>query len=153
MRRFLPIGLTVSGKECLVVGGGDVGTRKVRNLLDAGARVTVVSPVITDELSDLAGSGDVRWLEEVFRADHLDGMFLAVASTDDRTGNEEVVHAARESGVLICDASSSDSTQVIFGALLEDDGITVAVFSDGRDPGQARRMRDRISDLLSGKDS
>ncbi len=153
MMRFLPIGLSIAGKDCLVVGGGEVGTRKVRNLRKADARVTVVSPAITNELSDLVESGEARWLEEAFRVDHLAGMFLAVAATDDREGNEEVVRAARESGVLICDASSSDSSQVIFGALLEDDGVTVAVFSDGRDPGLARRKRDRISDLLSGKDS
>jgi len=153
MKRFLPIGLSISGEECLVVGGGEVGTRKVRNLLDAGGRVTVVSPAITDEISDLVSSGDVIWLEEAFRAAHIEGKFLMITATDDRSKNEEVVRSARESGVLICDASSSDSSQVIFGALLEDDGVTVAVFSDGRDPGLARNMRDRISDLLSGKDS
>lgn len=153
MMRFLPVGLSVAGEDCLVVGGGEIGTRKVLNLRKASARVTVVSPTITAELSVLVESEEVRWLEEAFRVEHLEGMFLAVAATDDREGNEDVVRAARECGVLICDASSSDSSQVIFGALLEDDGVTVAVFTDGRDPGRARRMRDRISNLLSGGDS
>ncbi len=151
--RFLPVGLQVAGEKCLVVGGGEIGTRKVENLLRAGARVTVVAPVITDGLSGLAGAGQVEWLKETFRADHLEGMFLAVAATDDREENIEITHQARESGVLICDASSSNDSQVIFGALHEDDGVTVAVFTDGRDPGRARSLRDRISDLLSGGDS
>ncbi|MFC1530508.1 bifunctional precorrin-2 dehydrogenase/sirohydrochlorin ferrochelatase [Gemmatimonadota bacterium] len=152
-QRFLPIGLKVAGEQCLVVGGGEIGTRKAENLLRAGARVKVVAPAVTAALVELAEREQVAWLEETFRNEHLEGVFLAVAATDDREENTEITRRARESGVLICDASSSSDSQVIFGALHEDDGVTVAVFTDGRDPGQARSLRDRISGFLSGGDS
>lgn len=151
--RFLPLGVRVEGQQCCVVGGGEVGTRKVQNLLRAGARVMLVAPSATAELAELAESGRITWRRDTFRPEHGTGVFLMVAATDDPGVNAAVVRVAGESGALSCDASSSESTQIIFGALHEQDGLTVAVFSDGHDPGRARGLRDRIRTLLSGRNS
>jgi siroheme synthase-like protein len=143
--RFLPVGLDVRGRTCLVVGGGTVGTRKVVNLLRAGATVVMASPQATQELERLAASGELRWIREPFRNDHLHGVFLAVAATDDDALNAQVAQEALRRGTLVCDASSAERSQVIFGALHRGDGFTVAVFTDGRDPSRAREIRDRIA--------
>ena len=143
--RFLPVGLDVRGRTCLVVGGGTVGTRKVVNLLRAGATVVMASPQATQELEGLAASGELRWIREPFRNDHLHGVFLAVAATDDDALNAQVAQEALRRGTLVCDASSAERSQVIFGALHRGDGFTVAVFTDGRDPSRAREIRDRIA--------
>ena len=148
--RFLPVGLDVRGRQCLVVGGGDIGTRKAFNLERAGAGVTVVSPAVTDELAEQIEAGRIRWVKDSFREEHLGGAFLVVAATDDEAQNKDIVHLAARCGALVCDASSAERSQVIFGALHRSDDVTVAVFTDGRDPAQARRMRDRIADLLAG---
>ncbi len=149
--RFLPVGLDLRGKNCLIVGGGSVGTRKARNLVRAGAIVTVVSPAVTEELGELIEAGRVRRIEDSFREELLEETFLVVAATDDEAKNADVVRLADKFGTLACDASSAERSGVIFGALLQDDGVTVAVFSDGRDPALARRSRDRIARLLAGK--
>lgn len=149
--RFLPIGLDVRNQDCLVVGGGSVGTRKATTLARAGAVVTVVSPEVTDELAELIDAGRVRWVRDSFREEHLSGTFLAVAATNDDELNAAVVEVAVRNGALACDASSAERSQVIFGALLEGDGVTIAVFTGGRDPALARRTRDRIADLI-GRD-
>ena len=146
--RFLPVALDVRGKPCLVVGGGTIGTRKALTLRDAGALVTVVSPAVTDELAEQIGAGHVHWVRDSFRVEHLSGALLAVAATDDESGNAAVARAAAQHGALLCDASSAERSQVIFGALLEDGEATIAVFTGGRDPGHARRTRDRLADLL-----
>jgi siroheme synthase-like protein len=147
--RFLPVGLCVQGMKCVVIGGGKVGTRKVRTLLHTGALVTVVSPAVSAELSALIDAGRVAWVEDSFREEHLEDAFLAIAATDDRAVNEAAVSLATHRGVLVCDASSAERSQVIFGALLQRDDVTVAVFSGGRDPALSRQTRDRIADLLS----
>ncbi|NIN73207.1 MAG: siroheme synthase [Gemmatimonadetes bacterium] len=149
--RFLPLGLDVRNKDCLVVGGGSVGTRKAITLTHAGAVVTVVSPAVTDELAELISAGRVRWVQDSFREEHVGGSFLAVAATNDDESNASVVLAAVRNGALACDASSAERSQVIFGALLEGEDVTIAVFTGGRDPGLARRTRDQISDLI-GRD-
>jgi siroheme synthase-like protein len=145
MMRFLPVGLDVRDKRCLVVGGGSVGTRKVLTLHRAGAEVTVVSPAVTEELGGEIRAGRARWVEGVFRNEHLRGVFLIVAASDNEAVNAAVGQAAAEAGVLCCDASSADRSQVIFGALLEGEEATVAVFTDGRDPARARDTRDEIA--------
>ena len=144
--RFLPVGLDVQDKKCLVVGGGSVGARKVSNLVRAGAKVTVVSPTVTESLGDQIESGSATWVQESFRGEHLDGVFFVVAATDNQTVNANIVSCAGKCGALVCDASSAERSQVIFGALHQgEDGVTVAVFTDGRDPAEARRARDRIA--------
>jgi len=147
--RFLPVGLDVRGKNCLVVGGGAVGTRKALTLSRAGASVLVVSPTVTKELADQIEAGCIRWLRDSFQEAHLDGVFLVVAASDDDSLNAAVVRLAAESGALMCDASSAERSGVIFAALLQHDDVTVAVFTDGRDPAQAARTRDQIADLLA----
>ena len=147
--KYLPVGLDIRGRECLVVGGGAVGTRKVRNLLQAGGRVTLVSPDATPELARMAASGDMRWMKEGYRESHLHGAFLAVVATDDEGVNPRVAEDAKRLGILVCDASSRERSQLIFGALHQDEGITVAVFTDGESPSLARTTRDRIAAFVS----
>jgi siroheme synthase-like protein len=147
--RFLPVGLDLRGARCLVVGGGNVGTRKVETLVRAGAHVSVVAPRISEALAAQVDAGRVRWVQESFREQHLDRAFLAVAATDDDTLNAAIVRAAAQVGALACDASSAERSQVIFGALLQHDDVTVAVFTDGNDPARARATRDHIADLVA----
>ncbi len=147
--RFLPVGLAVQGKRCLIVGGGAVGTRKALTLVRAGAAVTMVSPTVADDLLEPIEAGRVRWVETSFLEEHLDGAFLVVAATDDEELNVRVVQEAGRRGALVCDASSAERSQVIFGALLDGEGVTMAVFTDGQDPGAARRTRDEVRDLIA----
>jgi len=145
--KYLPLGLDVRGRTCIVVGGGRVGTRKAVNLLQAGAELTIVSPSASEEVAQLADTGRLHWHKEEYQETDLDGAFLAVAATDDQALNARLVQDAQERAVLVCDASSVSRSQVIFGALHRRDGITLAVFTDGQDPSLARRTRDRIASL------
>jgi siroheme synthase-like protein len=146
---FFPVGLRVQGQNCLVVGGGAVGTRKVLTLARAGAKVTVVSPTVTEELARCIAACGAHWVQATFRAEHLTGVLLVVAATDDEALNAAVVRAAAQHGALACDASSAERSQVVFGALLAQGDVTIAVFTGGRDPAQARRTRDRVAKLLA----
>lgn len=145
--RYLPIGLDVQGRNCIVVGGGRVGTRKVLNLLRAGAAVTLVCPAASDEVAALAAGGKISWLKRAAQEGDLKGHFFAVIASDDEDLNARLVRAARNQGILVCDASSAARTEVIFGALHQSSGTTLAVFTDGKDPTLARETRDRIADL------
>lgn len=145
--KYFPIALDLRGRICIVVGGGTIGTRKATTLLRYGAAVTVVSPQATEEVAGLAAAGQLGWRREAYRESDLDGSFLAVAATDDEGLNARVVRDAKERGVLVCDASSASRSEVIFGALHDAAGVTLAVFTDGRDPSLARNTRDRIAAL------
>jgi siroheme synthase-like protein len=135
----------------VVVGGGTVGARKALKLARAGAEVTVVSPRVGEGLLRAIEDGRVRWVKERFSADHLAGAYLVVMATDDPVLNAAGALLAAQERALACDASSARHSQVIFGALLESDGVTIATFTDGRDPALARQVRDEIAGLLAAK--
>ncbi len=146
--RFLPVGLDLRDRHCVVVGGGAVGTRKVRKLLDVGARVTVISPAVTDEIAEAARDNRVRWVEGPFEPEHLERACLVVLATDAPGVNERLASLARDCDTLLCDATSGANTDVIFGATYHEDGLTVATFTDGQDPARAKAVRDRIAGWL-----
>ena len=143
--KYLPVGLDLRGRICIVVGGGPVGARKISNLLKAGARVTLVSPAATDGIVQQVDNGEFRWTRRLYRPDDLDEAALVVAATDDLALNSRIAADAQARGILVCDASSASRSQVIFGALHESGGVMVAVFTDGRNPSRARRVRDAIA--------
>lgn len=147
--KYLPIGLNVRDRKCVVAGGGKIGTRKVETLLRAGASVCLVSPEASPRARALAESGRITWIPEAMEEGHLHGAFLAVAATDDEGTNGRVVEAAKRIGILVCDASSAERSEIIFGALHGSEGLTIAVFTDGEDPSRARATRDQIAALVS----
>jgi uroporphyrin-III C-methyltransferase/precorrin-2 dehydrogenase/sirohydrochlorin ferrochelatase len=104
---------------------------------------------VTDARAVRAQAGDVRWIEAAFGEAHVRDMFLVVAATDDPALNTVIGAGARRAGALVCDVSSANSSQVIFGALLTRDDATIAVFTDGRDPAHARHTRDRVAEFLA----
>lgn len=150
--RFLPVGLDLRDRHCVVVGGGAVGTRKMRKLLDVGARVTVISPAVTEEIVEAVDAGRVHWVEGPFEPEHLERACLVVVATDAPGVNERLATLARDCDTLLCDATSGENTDVIFGATYHDDGLTVATFTDGRDPARAKDARDRIAGWLRSTD-
>lgn len=147
--RFLPLAIDVHTRRCVVVGGGAIGARKAKSLLRAGADVTVVAPEVTRELAREADAGALRWVEERFSPEHVAGAFLVVMATDDEALNAAGARLGDAAGALVCDASSALRSSAIFGALLEDGGVTVATFTDGKNPTRSRRKRDEIAGLLA----
>ncbi len=93
--------LALTARPCLVVGGGAVAERKVEGLVDAGARVTVVSPWLSRALLDLAADGRFAWWPREYAVGDAGGFFLAIVATDDRAVNVEVAAEARALGVLV----------------------------------------------------
>lgn len=150
--RFLPVAVDLRDRQCLVIGGGTIGTRKALTLAQARASVTVVSPEVTEELGRQIEHEKIRWIKGIFRKEHVDGAFLVVAATDDEKLNETIVLHASHCGALVCDTSSADRSDLIFGALHRTADATFAVFTDGRDPSHARNMRYHLAELLAQAD-
>src|SRR5438067_12472806 len=93
--------LDLRGRECLVVGGGEVGLRKAEALMAAGARVTVVSPEAVPALSEMAAAGRIRWQAREYRHGDAGNFFLVVAATDD-PGVQRAAYADAEAAGHLC---------------------------------------------------
>jgi precorrin-2 dehydrogenase/sirohydrochlorin ferrochelatase len=88
--KYYPVHLDIKNRNCLIVGGGAVGTRKVNTLLECGAHVSVVSPDPTPQLTRLASKKSITLKKRAYRSDDLTGMFLVIGATDDETLNRQV---------------------------------------------------------------
>ncbi len=145
-----PMTLTnLAGRRALVAGGGRVGARKVRRLLDVGARVVLCSPTATSELQDWSRSGKVHWIRRRYCPDHLQGCCLVFAATNDHRINVKIARDAADLGLFCNVATDTKSGDFRVPAVLETDGLLVSVSSVEGDPRRARRLRDRIREHLA----
>lgn len=144
----------VAGRRCVVVGGGTVGTRRTRNLVDAGASVTVVAPEVTGPLAELFGSGAVELEQVPATRDVLDrvlvGAVLVVAATDRIEVNELVSDVAAEHGVLVNRADDAPAGDVTWTTPVRRGPVQLAVSTGGAAPAVARFVAQQLDDRLDG---
>ena len=145
---YLPIFLDLKQQTCLVVGGGSVATRKTKLLLKAQAKVTIVSPELTDALNTLVQQGEVSWTQSVFTPAHINDQRLIIAATDDEKVNQSVYDVAQKKNILTNLTDNPDDSDFIFASVLDRSPIIVAVSSGGESPVLARNLRARLETLI-----
>lgn len=143
-RRYYPVFLDVQDRPCLVVGGGAIGLEKAKGLVEAGARVTLVTPEAVPELAEMAEQGRLVWERRSFEPADLAGKFLVFGATDDNDVNREVARIADRDGKLANAVDDPPYCNFILAALVTDGPMTVAVSSAGCSPALAQRVRDRV---------
>lgn len=149
---YYPVCLDMADRPCLVVGGGPVAERKVAGLLDAGARLTVVSPSATDRLREWASADRIRLLPREYAAADLAGQAVVFVATDDERINAGVARDARAVGVLVNAVDDPAHCDFILPAVLRRGLITVAVSTGGASPALARAVRDELGAYLDRDD-
>ncbi|MBY8873252.1 uroporphyrinogen-III C-methyltransferase [Micromonospora sp. PLK6-60] len=145
-----PLGLHLSGRRVVVVGGGAVATRRVPALLDAGADVLLVSPELTPALRSHVDAGRLRWAARRFGPGDLDGAWLVQVAVDDPTAAAEVSAAAEERRIFCVRADDRTAATAWTPAVTRHGPVTVAVLGGG-DPRRAMTVRDAIRHLLSAR--
>ena len=144
---LFPIFLKLEGRNCLVVGAGQVGTQKISGLLDAGARVTVVEPSPAFAVREFFGDR-VIWHERKYFPGDLDNKFLVIAATSDERVNRQIYEEAQRRGILANVVDVPPLCDFYYPALVRRGALVVAVSSGGESPHLAQRVRDEINQLL-----
>ncbi|MGZ4472570.1 MAG: uroporphyrinogen-III C-methyltransferase [Nocardioidaceae bacterium] len=138
-----PSGLRLHGRRVLVVGGGHVAQRRVPGLLEAGADVVLVSPVVTPAVEGLAGAGEITWHERGFEPADLDQTWYVIAATDDPDVNDRVSTVADERRIFCVRADDAPKATAWTPAVGRHAGVTVAVVGN-REPRKSAAIRDEI---------
>jgi len=157
--RYFPLFADLRGQRVLVVGGGEVAERKVRLLLEAGARVELVAPDLTEWLQQRLpaaievfrrhdGEGTLDWLAPAFDPAQLAGTMLVVAATSDPAVNARVAATARERRVLVNVVDDAELSSFIVPAIVDRSPLVIAISSGGVAPVLARHVRERLESLL-----
>jgi siroheme synthase-like protein len=146
--RYYPIYLDLKGRDVLVVGGGAIAEGKAMQFVEAGARVTVVSPELTETLRAAAGRGEITHLNGLFIEENLNGLFLVVSATNDRRVNEQVANAARKRGLLCNVVDQPELCNFITPALVTRGELQISVSTGGGSPTLTQRVKREVAALI-----
>jgi len=146
---FLPL-FFKSGLSCLVVGGGQVASHKIRILLETSCRVTVIAPQISDYIEEEWGRRSLRWLQREYRAGDCRGYLLVIAATPLREVNLQISEEARKNGTPVNVVDDPVLSTVIFPAIWREKSLSVAVSTGGTAPFLAAEIRTRIARFSRG---
>jgi precorrin-2 dehydrogenase/sirohydrochlorin ferrochelatase len=147
----LPIFLEVSGRRCVVVGGGEVAERKVAGLLEAGADVTVISPDLTAGLTAHARAGKIHHYPRAYRPGDIDGAMLVYAATDDAGLHQRLHDEARARGILINVADVPALCTFIAPAVMSRGELKIAVSTGGASPAMAARIVRKLEETFGSE--
>jgi precorrin-2 dehydrogenase/sirohydrochlorin ferrochelatase len=150
MKFGFQINLDVKDRPCLVVGGCDEATEKTNRLLDAGAKVTVVSPTLSDELKGLAASAKVLHRGRRFKASDVEGGIWLVINTvrTDDVLSRDLYNLAKQKGFLLCSTDQPDYSTFTLPALLARGPLRIAISTSGVSPALAKRLREDLEPLF-----
>ena len=140
--------LRLSGRRCVVIGGGDVGLEKVEGLLACDGDVTLIAPEAHPELTQLALEGSIRWEQREYRPDDLDGALIAIAATSDTDINIRVFEDAEARAMLVNVVDVPPLCNFILPAIVRTGPLAVAISTAGASPALAKRMKREISELF-----
>jgi precorrin-2 dehydrogenase/sirohydrochlorin ferrochelatase len=143
---LFPVFLKLDRRPCLVVGGGSIGESKVQSLLAAGARVTVVSPAVTEILRQQALEKLITWHSREFFSADLDGVFVVIAATSDQGVNELVYQEAERRGILCNAVDEPPRCHFYFPAVVRRGALQIAISTAGLSPALAQRLRKELED-------
>ena len=139
--KYYPIQLDIRNRNCLVVGGGDVGSRKVNGLLGCGAMVTAVSPRVTESLQKLADNGSIRLKLRSYRSSDLEEMFIVIGATDDEALNLRIYTDAGARNVLCNIADRPEVCNFILPAVVNRGDLVITISTSGKSPAYAKHLR------------
>jgi precorrin-2 dehydrogenase / sirohydrochlorin ferrochelatase len=141
---YYPAMLDLRGRRAIVIGGGEIGTRKVKEFLACGARVTVISPKPSKHIEALAHQKTLALRRRAYRRGDLAGAEIAVVATDDPGVQECAWREAQARGIFVNTVDEVKHCSFITPSILRRGPLTVAVSTSGTSPGIARRIRERL---------
>jgi len=141
---YFPIVLEMTGRRCLVIGGGVIAERKIAGLLGVGAEVTVISPEVTPAILNWSKNNSIQLTARCYQNGDLSGHELVFVATDDSDVNERVYQESKSYGVWVNAADDPAHCDFILPSVLRRGDLTVAVSSGGNSPALARLIREEL---------
>ncbi|MFF1488200.1 uroporphyrinogen-III C-methyltransferase [Streptomyces sp. NPDC058319] len=146
-----PVGLRLSGRRVVVLGGGQVAQRRLPALIAAGADLVLVSPAATASVEAMADAGEISWLRRPYQDGDLADAWYALIATSDHDANTRASAEAERARVWCVRADDADAATAWTPATGHSEGVTVAVLTtraSGRDPRHTAAVRDAVVEGL-----
>src|SRR5947208_14563292 len=137
--------LRLSGRRCVVVGGGEIGLEKVEGLLACGGDVVLIAPEALPELQELAGEGSIAWERREYRSGDLERTFIAIAATSDTDVNIRVYEDAERRAMLVNIVDVPPLCNFILPAIVRTGPLAIAISTAGASPALAKPIQAQIA--------
>lgn len=144
MTSLFPMFMKLDGRQCLVVGAGQVGESKIEGLLENGARIRVVALEATPQVREWARLGRIELSLQPYTNADLDGAFLAVVATSSRSLNERIYRDAQQRRVLCNVVDVPDLCDFFYPAVVRRGDLQIAVSTAGQSPSLAQKIRQQL---------
>ncbi|TDX51384.1 precorrin-2 dehydrogenase/sirohydrochlorin ferrochelatase family protein [Orenia marismortui] len=141
-----PINLNLTGKKVLVIGGGQVASRKTRRLVRTGAKITIVSPELTPELEAMINDYSITYYSRNFKDEDLRGVFLVFALTDNRRVNNRISQLADENNILINVADSLEESMFTLPSIIKRGDLLLTISTGGSLPALSKEIRRNLEE-------
>ncbi|HVT43117.1 MAG TPA: bifunctional precorrin-2 dehydrogenase/sirohydrochlorin ferrochelatase [Thermoanaerobaculia bacterium] len=145
---YYPIYIDLENRDVLIVGGGNVCARKAETMLRYGAKVTIVSREVNDEIGEWEKDGKVTVHLKAYDASDLTGRSIVIASTDDPCVNARVARDCRRSRIPVNVVDVTHLCEFIVPSIVEQGSIQVAISTGGKSPAIARTLRERLQQTI-----
>lgn len=140
--------LKLTGRRCLVIGGGEIGLEKVEGLLACSGEVTLIAPEAIEPLRRLADEGSISWERREYAGrEDLEGVFMVIAATDDTNVNIRIYDDAEERAMLVNVVDVPPLCNFILPAIVRTGPLAIAISTAGASPALAKRMKTEIAGL------
>ncbi len=148
MLSLYPVALLISGRSCIVIGGGKVAEQKVKPLLDGGAQVTVISPQLTKRLQQWADEGKVKHLRRPYQRGDLEGAFLTYGCTDDEESNRQVFEEANARGQLCNIVDVPEWCNFYAQSIVRRGNLLITIGTHGISPTLSKWLREQLEEVI-----
>ena len=139
--------LKLTGRRCVVVGGGEIGLEKVEGLLACDGEVTLIAPEAEQALTEYAREGSIRWEQREYAGpEDLEGVFMAIAATDDTDVNIAVYDDAERRAMLVNVVDVPPLCNFILPAIVRTGPLAIAISTAGASPALAKRIKRQIAE-------
>lgn len=142
---YFPFFVDLSGKEGLVVGGGDVALRKIEKLLPYGPHLTVAALSWREELEQIQGLSLVR---KAFEESMVEGKYFVIAATDDQALNEQISRLCRERNILVNVVDDKEECTFLFPSLVKRGKLSIGISTEGASPSGAIHIKNHLNQWL-----
>ena len=141
MKKYYPVMLDITGKKCVIIGGGKVASRKAASLITYGAEITVISKEICPEIKELLKQGLISRESKNYYKDCLKNAYIVFAATDNPEINQLIASDAKNLNISANIADAPELCSFMVPAKLEQGDLTIAISTNGKSPGLAKKIR------------
>ena len=141
---YYPIFVDLKDQGVLVVGGGEVAERKIKNLLIHDCRVYIASPRLTDYLKELVAHNEIQHINPESLDEFLDKVFMIIAATDDSALNSRIASKAKARGILVNSVDQPRDCSFIMPSIVKAGDLQIAISTAGKSPALAKKIRGEL---------